>query len=554
LSTVLQSCLPPEVSVTKPKRVSLTTPKERLVSVKLSNVGWKGMTMDKRTRKSRREFPVKVHIDLMKCLTVAAVMAPLHFATAQSVDPDQAWAPPAIAHAQQMRKFKDRSTSVQTALPVIPQFKLDTDPTGQVATFQPGGSTTTSSNAFFQNLGTNGRTCFTCHQPQTGWTISAASAKSLFGQSAGNAPLFRLVDGATCPNDDVSTLANRQIAYSLLLSKGLIRIGLALPQNAEFTISIVSDPYNCNTNPPTPGIFSFYRRPLLSTNLGFLSTIMWDGRETTHGLFVQATDATKIHAQGGESGPTPDQLNQIVAFELGVFTAQQVDKQVGQLASNGATGGPVALSQQLPNFVPGINDPFIGGPFTSNIFDLYTAFGSSGSPHRQSVARGELLFNTTNISITDVAGINGAGDALEGKPFAGFCGTCHDTPDVGNHSVSAPLNIGVANAGGANSLTPSPPVLDITGLPVFQLNCVMGPLMGSTFTVTDPGRAFISGKCADIGKVKGPTLRGLAARAPYFHNGSAATLLDVVNFYHQRFNIGFSDQDKQDLVNFLNSL
>src|SRR5215471_9119466 len=93
----------------------------------------------------------------------------------------------------------------------------------------------------------------------------------------------------------------------------------------------------------------------------------------------------------------------------------------------------------------------------------------------------------------------------------------------------------------------------MAGLPVFTLQCVQGPLTGQKFTVTDPGRAMITAKCADIGKVKGPNLRGLAARAPYFHNGSAATLLDVVNFYDKRFNIGFSDQDKQDLVNFLNS-
>ena len=63
---------------------------------------------------------------------------------------------------------------------------------------------------------------------------------------------------------------------------------------------------------------------------------------------------------------------------------------------------------------------------------------------------------------------------------------------------------------------------------------------------------MITGNCADIGKVKGPILRGLAARAPYFHNGSA--LMDAVNFYDQRFNIGFTDQEKQDLVNFLNAL
>jgi cytochrome c peroxidase len=65
---------------------------------------------------------------------------------------------------------------------------------------------------------------------------------------------------------------------------------------------------------------------------------------------------------------------------------------------------------------------------------------------------------------------------------------------------------------------------------------------------------MISGKCADIGKVKGPILRGLAARAPYFHNGSAATLMDAVNFYDKRFGLNFTDQQKQDLVNFLNTL
>jgi cytochrome c peroxidase len=120
---------------------------------------------------------------------------------------------------------------------------------------------------------------------------------------------------------------------------------------------------------------------------------------------------------------------------------------------------------------------------------------------------------------------------------------------VGNHSVKGPLNIGIANAG-ANA----PPVLDISGLPIFTLKCTQGPLAGQTFVVTDPGRAVITGNCADIGKLKGPILRGLAARAPYFHNGSARTLLDVVNFYNQRFNIGLADQQKQDLVNFLNAL
>jgi cytochrome c peroxidase len=111
------------------------------------------------------------------------------------------------------------------------------------------------------------------------------------------------------------------------------------------------------------------------------------------------------------------------------------------------------------------------------------------------------------------------------------------------------VNIGVADAG-----INSPPGLDISGLPVFTLTCTQGPLAGQVFTVTDPGRALITGKCADIGKLKGPILRGLASRAPYFHNGSARTLSDVIAFYDLRFGLGLTTQQKNDLVEFLNAL
>jgi cytochrome c peroxidase len=119
---------------------------------------------------------------------------------------------------------------------------------------------------------------------------------------------------------------------------------------------------------------------------------------------------------------------------------------------------------------------------------------------------------------------------------------------VGNHSEKLALDIGVADA--------SPPVLDNSGLPLFTVQCTdpSGPLQGQSFTVTDLGRALITGKCTDVGKVKGPILHGLASRAPYFHNGSAATLEDVVNFYDQRFSIGFTDQEKADLIAFLQAL
>lgn len=477
-------------------------------------------------------------------------------------DPAQsrAWQPGFVEHMRRMRQFVDHDHGSQDTPRILPKFETDRDGTGVLGNFQPGGATITANSAFFQDLGTNGRTCFTCHQPQEGWTVSAAGVSARFAASGGNDPIFRLVDGATCPTDNVSTLSARRSAYKLVIERGLIRIGLPLPAAPalEFQVNSVNDPYSCNTNPvtgltsPTTGIVSVYRRPLPSTNLGFLSAIMWDGREPD--LASQAFDATLGHAQAAVA-PTAAQQAQIVAFETGVFTAQASDNKAGFLRDHNATGGPVALSLQLSKFFIGVNDPLgqnpTGLPFTSNIFDLFKPWlGLRGNDtqtrQRKSVARGEELFNTTPINITGVAGLN---DALNVASISGFCGTCHDTPNVGDHSVKAPLNIGVADAGAK-----SPPALDITGLPVFTLQCTQGPLAGQTFTVTDPGRALISGKCADIGKLKGPILRGLAARAPFFHNGSAETLLDVVNFYDQRFSIGFTDRDKQDLVNFLNTL
>jgi len=500
---------------------------------------------------------------LVSGLAICFLGGPLSVALAQNagnVDPSQSrdWAPGAIGHAQQMRSHKDTDQGSQPTPQVIPPLEVDDDPSGRIATFQRL-ATFTANNAFFRNLGTNGRTCFTCHQPQDGWTVSAASARARFEASAGKDPLFRLVDGSTCPTDNVSTIQAKQQAYKLLIDKGLIRIGIPVPAGSEFSVTKVDDPYGCTTNPetgltsPTTGIVSMYRRPLPSTNLGFLTAIMWDGREPS--LASQSVDATLGHAQAN-AAPSPAQQAEIVAFEAGIFTAQIFDNKAHILYADGATGGPVALSLQLGKFFVGVNDPVglnpTGLPFNPNIFDLYKPWeGIRGegdeASYRRSVARGEEVFNTTKINITGVTGLN---DVLKMPSIPGFCGTCHDTPNVGNHSVKAPLNIGVANAG-ANS----PPALDISGLPVFTLQCNQGPLAGQpAFVVTDPGRALISGKCADIGKVKGPILRGLAARAPYFHNGSAATLLDVVNFYDQRFGIGFTDQQKKDLVNFLNTL
>jgi len=399
--------------------------------------------------------------------------------------------------------------------------------------------------AFFQSLGTNDRACVTCHQPQNGWTITPSSVRQRFRDSDGFDPIFRTNDGANCPSADVSSVDARRSAYSLLLKKGLIRVALPIPPQAEFSLVDVDDPYDC-----TGFELALFRRPLPSTNLRFLSAVMWDGRETQAGKTMeenfrqQAIDATLGHAQA-LAPPTAAQLKEIVDVETALFTAQIRDRSAGALDRDGASGGAVAVSQQ-PFFI-GINDPIglnpTGEPFDPRVFTLFTSWlrrsgaGDDRQEARRAIARGQELFNSRPIVIEGVGGLN---DALGQPSITATCTLCHDAPNAGDHSVSMPLNIGVSDE--ANR-TPD--------LPLYTLSC---NTTGTIVRTSDPGRAMITGKCADIGKVKGPILRGLAARAPYFHNGSAATLADVVDFYNRRFALRLSAREKADLIAFLGAL
>jgi cytochrome c peroxidase len=314
-----------------------------------------------------------------------------------------------------------------------------------------------------------------------------------------------------------------------------------------------NDPYNCSNNSlvdvGSTAIYSFHRRPLPSTDLFFQlsnspNLFMWDGREPS--LTSQAIDATLGHAQAN-AAPSPTEQAQIVSFESGLSTAQIFDSHAHELQAHGAKGGPVALSsEQLILGAPQPSATSLPSPF-----DIYSAWADltgtdPASEAQASVARGEAIFNSTTKR---------------------SCGTCHDAVDNGtrdnaaNPGIAKFFNIGLANASAApppagQGLTAAALAdLDIAGLPVFTVTCNDGSnLQGEVFTVTDLGRAMISGACADIGAFKVPSLRGLASRAPYFHNGSAATLTDVVHFYNDNFDIGLTAQQTQDLVNFLQTL
>jgi hypothetical protein len=409
-----------------------------------------------------------------------------------------------------------------------------------------------ATNPFFQDLGSNGRTCATCHQAAQAWSITPEEVSERFDRTRGLDPIFRTNDGSNCEGADISTVRKRRRAFSLLLDKGLIRVEMTVPSGAEFAIVDVDDPHQCGA---WLADASLYRRPLPTTNLKFLSGVMWDGRETVKGhaitadLLTQARDATTSHAEG--TAPSPAQLQQIVDFEMSLFTAQTIDRQAGSLRAGGARGGPRALAAQP--FCVGVNDPLgmlpvmpgacpvVSPGLDPVVFTTFDAWSSSRDRQRRAIARGQDLFNTKSFVIDNVAGLNGGPeDPVQGPLAGGTCTVCHDTPNAGDHSVAMPLDIGIAAASRRTA-----------DLPLYTLRNLT---TNATVQTTDPGRAMVTGKWADVGKFKGPILRALAARAPYFHNGSAASLGEAVEFYDTRFNIGLSDREKADLTAFLRSL
>jgi cytochrome c peroxidase len=473
----------------------------------------------------------------------------------------------------------------------IPNGVFFLNPRGASQTYSANDGGIDLTGPFFQNMGTNGRTCGTCHQPSDGMSVSAADVDRRFYLTQGTDPIFRTVDGSNCDhNIDVSTFEGRKSAYSLLRTRGLIRIFLAVPANANYQVTNVSNPYGCNET----DTISMYRRPLPATNVRFLSAVMFDGREsssatgTTKILYSnypnslisdlehQSLDATIIHAQGDGTRPTPAEQQEIVNFEMALTTAQAFGYGTGPLNSQGATGGPQALLNQpffismnssihylLPQFEQpgGLVKPG-DGEFTPAIFDPFDAWANLPAPDpRAAVARGQALFNSLPINITGVAGINDdvatGGLVAGGIPsLTGTCGTCHDTPNVGNHSFPTPLDIGTGDPNPSNAST-NLGGLDISYLPNITV-CKTDPATGlptnTCKTTTDLGQALVDGDFDHVGKIKGPVLRGLSARAPYFHNGSARTLLDVVHFYETRFGLTLTFQQESDLVAFLGSL
>ncbi|MFZ6654443.1 cytochrome C [Undibacterium sp. TJN19] len=439
------------------------------------------------------------------------------------------------------------------------------------------------SNPFFKAMG-NGRSCATCHQESQGWSVRPPNIQDRFTQSNGEDPIFRLNDGANSPAALVATVDQKRLAYSMLLTRGVIRVGMPVPADAEFTLLKVDDPYGYASAKE----LSLFRRPLPTTNVKFLSTVMWDGRETftdaksslclrnsrplqcfastDFNLLHQSNSAVTGHAQAAQ-GLTAAEQRSIVDFEKTLFTAQITSSVAGNLTDLGAKGGPAELAKN--DFYFGINDLdsgdyLTGAAFNRNVMNMFTSWrgldrptppnppnppgpgrGAPPAPQpptainvaRASIARGEQIFNTRPFAITGVSGFN---DELRVPLQRATCTSCHSAPNVGSHSVPRFFNTGIADAS-----------LRTPDMPLYTLK---NKLTGEVMETTDPGVAMATGKWKDIGRFKVPSLRAIESRSPYFHNGGTTDLTDLVKFYDKRFNIGLTPQEITDLTEFLKVL
>lgn len=441
------------------------------------------------------------------------------------------------------------------------------------------GPLDTKGHPFFAAIGPNGRACVTCHQPADGMSLSASSAARQWTRKGAADPLFAAGDGSNCP----SLPQQLRSSHSLLVDHGLIRIARPWPPRdpagksigTDFRIEMVRDPSTCNLDPKyglaKAGMISVFRRPRPVANFKYIEAmgfaydpksgmplpvdpatgkpvsgnLMADGRVAS--LEAQMRDAASAHL-GFLKNLDQQDIDRILDFERRLYVAQQIDRTGGALDAAGAMGGPRMLQISQAGR--------LGSDGGIPVWSEFEAWEKTPEAEkrkltpevrafRDSVARGARVFRDKTFLITDTAGINSP--IGFGNPVRNSCVFCHNMSYMGMDVAPGQVDLGTTNAPFAD---PAP------HLPLFRVTCLGDPHphYGKTILTSDPGFALTTGKCADVGRITLQTMRGLSARAPYFSNGSAKDLRGVVDYYERRYNIGYTEQEKQDLVNLMRAL
>ena len=476
----------------------------------------------------------------------------------------------------------------------LPAYVEYANPSGRLGIVNASGPVDTKGHPFFRALGSNGRACVSCHQPGDGMSLAVSSIVQRWHDTNGADPIFAAIDGANCPN----LPAADPESHSLLLERGLFRIPLPWPPvdaqghaiTPEFTLEVVRDPTGCNTD-PVYGVagerheVSVYRRPRPAANLRYVASARFGvtpfigktgalaavdpetGKPVNMNMMADAREPTlKTQAQSAAHGHlelaralSPKELDAIRDFELQLYAAQAYSNGAGALNE---PGGPSGLG---PQAMERGSDGVLGNNTTRFVIPMEDKWAHlpegrdaaerERNAFRESVQRGHDVFFFRTFWISDAMHINTVG---LGNPIKRTCSTCHGMHMTGMDTANGWMDLGTTNHPWALEPAESPWAKKLPELPLFKITCRADlpphPFLGRTIYTQDPGRALISGKCEDVGAIVIQQFRGLAARAPYFSNGSAGTLREVVDFYDRRFNIRYTEQEKVDLVNFLSVL
>lgn len=392
----------------------------------------------------------------------------------------------------------------------------------------------------------NDRTCSTCHLHEVGngnpddnnFDLSPADVEAAFAADP-TGPLFRSIDADDGASD-----------FTTLRQHALVRI--PLPLHANVTVVDEGSPLIS----PDGRTATLLRSTPSSENTFFEMNLMWDGRNGDS-LEDQALEATITHAAPGRL-PTAQELSDIAFFQQNLFTNETLRVY--------ANGGPPPVPPEVPSWLTG--------------------------DHWDSVRRGRGFFVDDGQEAVDME-------------HRDLCATCHSGPMLNMTSNSNPLQpegeffsnnfSSELNASPLGLGLPEHTFQVVLDHPVYMPEGTLIPIPpgtllfppGIVFTTrsSDPGRILTTGDPCEVPLVclvssnpalgifetesffKMSSLWGVADSGPYFHNHSAETLEDVMEFYLILFGVladalpaiagidgepfRITDQDRMDMVNYM---
>lgn len=348
----------------------------------------------------------------------------------------------------------------------------------------------------------NGRSCFTCHRGQS--LSFGMPAPPLMDTIDASDPLFTGIEADAQGDPD---------AFFNLNELGLFkyrpnRFNLARPQ---------SDPFR--------QVF-FWRKSQALVNAVFSRGFLNDGRARI--MFEAARGAVFSHTQASDF--RFDDLLTVQDgrdFEAFIFS-QLSDPALAAL-----------LDENHPQHKKLKRRPF-------HTVDISTPAQRRG----RNVFRRDCMscHNTPNV-FNNISNVQGGGLDPDRSPLAPTHG-----PNVGRQ-----FNIGVSelNKHGLRFTLPD-------GTPITLLLADEDGTPQNVTVTFDIGMAATTGRTADIGRFKVPQLRNIANLGPYFHDNSAATLEEVIDYFNsdhynsskdgQKHPIHQSAKERADLLEFLKIL